>query len=682
MGHSRPPGLLALLTAAALAVLLACPGVAHAQAAGIAPPALAPSDPLSLLDVPYLSQSELLCGGAAAAMVLRYWGQRDIDAQAFAHLVNPAAGGIGTQALVDDLADRGWTAAATAGDDGLLRREIGRGRPVMLLIEDRPGAFHYVVAVGWHERAVVVHDPARAPFIVMPAAEFSRRWAAADRWMAIVLPGDVAGGEESGLTGEPRARDGDVLEPAAGCEALVQGAVAAARAGSLDAAERALASAVACPGPSALRELAGLRLLQRRWDELEALASVLVRDDPADAYAWQLLGVGRFVRGEALDALTAWNHAGQPMLDLVQVDGLSRTRHRVIERLLDVDTGTMLTPGTLVHARRRLAELPSADASRLVYVPQAGGRAELRGTVVEAPRLPRGWGAIGTLAASTLTIREVRVSTGSFTGGGEQFTAAWRFRPHRTLYELGVRAPAPWGGVWGATAFHEERTTTLPTSDRFTGGRLFVADWIGPALRWQLDGGVERWNGQDVRLASRAGVAVASAGDRLTGEGSLSAWSGRSGSFGIAEAGVRLASRSEARGTRVVGELRAQTATAGTPSVLLPAGDTGAVRPLVLRAHPLLQDGRLRADRLGRLTLGASLEVQRWFRPHPLALIAPALFLDVARTSRRSTPGALDDADLGLGVRLAMPGRREVLRIDLATGLRDGRTALSFVLVR
>jgi hypothetical protein len=40
-------------------------------------------EPLALLDVPFISQSELLCGGAAAAMVLRYWGERGISAETF-----------------------------------------------------------------------------------------------------------------------------------------------------------------------------------------------------------------------------------------------------------------------------------------------------------------------------------------------------------------------------------------------------------------------------------------------------------------------------------------------------------------------------------------------------------------------------------------------------------------------
>ena len=35
-----------------------------------------PAETSAVLIVPYLSQTEDLCGGAAAAMIFRYWGDR------------------------------------------------------------------------------------------------------------------------------------------------------------------------------------------------------------------------------------------------------------------------------------------------------------------------------------------------------------------------------------------------------------------------------------------------------------------------------------------------------------------------------------------------------------------------------------------------------------------------------
>ena len=46
-------------------------------------PLFSPRPVADVLDVPFIAQSELLCGGAAAAMVMRYWGERGIDAESF-----------------------------------------------------------------------------------------------------------------------------------------------------------------------------------------------------------------------------------------------------------------------------------------------------------------------------------------------------------------------------------------------------------------------------------------------------------------------------------------------------------------------------------------------------------------------------------------------------------------------
>src|SRR5689334_23319834 len=86
--------------------------------------AAVPASGTPLLDVPYMSQTESLCGGAAAAMVMRYWGARGIDASAFAPLVDRSAAGIRTTALVDDLRHRGWSATAIDGSDNALATEI------------------------------------------------------------------------------------------------------------------------------------------------------------------------------------------------------------------------------------------------------------------------------------------------------------------------------------------------------------------------------------------------------------------------------------------------------------------------------------------------------------------------------------------------------------------------------
>jgi outer membrane translocation and assembly module TamA len=102
-----------------------------------------------------------------------------------------------------------------------------------------------------------------------------------------------------------------------------------------------------------------------------------------------------------------------------------------------------------------------------------------------------------------------------------------------------------------------------------------------------------------------------------------------------------------------------------------------------LRAHPLVVDGVIRDGVIGRRLAYATLEWRRWSRPlRGLARVAPAVFVDGARAWDVGTIGdPRAHADVGGGVRISLPGAG-VVRIDIARGLRDGRTAMSVGLQR
>jgi hypothetical protein len=82
---------------------------------------------------------------------------------------------------------------------------------------------------------------------------------------------------------------------------------------------------------------------------------------------------------------------------------------------------------------------------------------------------------------------------------------------------------------------------------------------------------------------------------------------------------------------------------------------------------------------LGRAVIQGSFELQRWWRVVGPVSAAAAAFVDVAHTALRADQDARDDVDLGIGARVSVPGMPGVLRVDLGKGLRDGRTAVSFV---
>jgi Papain-like cysteine protease AvrRpt2 len=646
---------------------LCCAALVAAQTLSL--PAQEPR-PLQLLDVPFISQSELLCGGAAAAMVLRYWGERGITAESFAALVDRSASGIRTDTLVADLTRRGWMATAVAGSGETMRAELSQGRPVLTLIEDRPSTYHYIVVVAAHERGVVFHDPARAPFLVMSAAEFDRRWRAADRWMAVVVPGPR--GE---ATRPERATVAATVTP---CDQVVAEGVRLAQVNDLEGAERALSAAVGCP--ATMRELAGVRVLQRRWPEAADLASAAVEADRADAYAWKVLATSRFVQNDRLGALEAWNEVGEPRVDLVRFDGLTRTRHRAVEQLVHAPAGEVLSPGDFVRAGRRLAELPSATGTRLEYMPVSGGLAELRGVVSERPVMPAGRLTLAAIGLSAAATREVRLTTGSIVGGGERIEFAWRFWQRRPRVALDIEAPAPWGGIWSAHAYAERQPFNAPDVARAeqTGGRIGMSDWLAARWRWTLTAGVDEWSETGARGAAGAAIQFVSLDARVDGLAEIHLWPGN-GSYATTHANLRARSSTERQGIVFIASGGFETASAPTPLNLWPAGDTGHARAALLRAHPVLDEGRLRVERLGRAFLHGSLEAQRWWRVAGPLRMAAAAFTDLGRTTRRTDSTARGDVDMGLGVRVAVAGIPGVFRADLGKGLRDGATAVSLV---
>src|SRR5918993_676608 len=112
------------------AVLATAATAARASSAQLpVPSSQLPVSGSGILDVPYIQQSEALCGGAAAAMVMRYWGAAGVYAETFASLVNDAARGIRGDALLDDLRGRGWDARSFRGDAALVLNRLRDRQP-------------------------------------------------------------------------------------------------------------------------------------------------------------------------------------------------------------------------------------------------------------------------------------------------------------------------------------------------------------------------------------------------------------------------------------------------------------------------------------------------------------------------------------------------------------------------
>jgi len=163
-------------------------GVGSAFVAAQAPASDSTPSRTAALDVPYLPQSVLLCGGAALAMVERWWGRRGVYAEDFASLVKPALGGILQSEMDSTARARGWDTRALRHSPDVIRENLQLGIPAIALIQVAPDRYHYVVVLGWSDGRVVYHDPAGSPFSAMDETRFTKRWNAAGAWALVVQP--------------------------------------------------------------------------------------------------------------------------------------------------------------------------------------------------------------------------------------------------------------------------------------------------------------------------------------------------------------------------------------------------------------------------------------------------------------------------------------------------------------
>lgn len=738
-----PPGAGPVTAAGALlAAGLALAGAPSATAAGVqadradrapastrsaaphAPPAPRDTASVRIPDVPFVAQTEALCGGAAVSMVLRYWGERGVAAGDFRHLVSGRPAGIRTDDLLDEVRARGWRARRVDGSPESVAGHLQEGRPVIALIRVAPERFHYVVALALTPERALYHDPADGPYRVMGRAEWDEAREAADRWAALALAGEGPPADGSGggseAAGVGSAGEGSGLpEP---CGSLVEAGVREARAGEAGetaetvdtgAAEEALrAAAELCPGrPEPWSELAGLRFREESYGEAALLARrAAERADGGDEYPWRLRGAALYLFGDRRDALRAWNRIGAPAVDHVRVQGLGRgTRHRPALDLLGLEPGTTLTPGGLLRGRRRLAEMPALRRSRVDFRALEGDRVEVRVAAWERRPPTASPTRAAAVAVRAAADRTVRLSWPSPTGGGELVSAAWRWTPGRPALSLEARAPAPAGvaAVWGAEGGWERQSYAAAADppdlvaqgavaagpdDAFEEERrraaLSAAEWLTGRLRARASASLDRWTGGRLGpgdhsyLGGGLGAEWRTAEEEWTARVRAGAWlplaDGRP-SFRSLRVHLRRELGEPGRG--LSGTIRAgvRRASDGAPLALWPGAGTGRGRTPLLRAHPLLEDGRVAGPAFGRSLAHGGAEATIWPGGIGPARLGVAGFVDAAAAARRAAgwPGERAHVDAGTGLRLRVGPGGGTLRLDAAVGLRDGRTALS-----
>jgi hypothetical protein len=653
-------------------------------------------------------------------MVERWWGRRGVYALDFASLVRPASGGILTTDLEAATRDRGWDTRAFRGTPELVRHNLDDGIPVVALIQVARDRYHYVVVVGWSDGRVVYHDPAIAPYTSIDEAAFLARWAGADRWALVIRPArvvpvranadgtlrasaDATVGASANATVGASA-DGRVRASADGeaqvstdstmpCAPWLDRALDAAADNRLDDASTVLEQAGrACPTePLVLRETAGVRFRQGRHPEVIRLASEYLALVPDDELAWQLLATSRYLAGDPGGALEAWNRMGRPTVDLVRIDGVQEIRFRELAGAISLPAGTLLTPSRLALARRRAADVPALRHVSVDYQPVPGGIVEVRAAVLERPMVDPAWQLVAAGAIGAVAQKRVSLRIASPTGGGELWTADWRWESARPRAVFRLDMPADPGlpgiiaieGAWERFRFSRDAGGTATFDETRRSAVVAFAGWIAPWLRTSAGLRFERWSGDQRYLAASVGAQLRARDDRFMMSARTEYAAALTDQPSYTSGAVRAAWASSLGLSRTAWSARIGFDRVGrqAPIGTWPVAGNHLDWALPLRAHSFTSGRSLAGRSAGRGIISAGIAGDHpVHRTGPL-VFAAGLFLDAARivSPADGSPDRLY-LDGGAGLRIGIAeGRLGVVRIDLARSLvADRAAALTF----
>ena len=654
-------------------------------------PVVHPAAPPAILQVPYLPQSELLCGGAALAMVERWWGWRGVQAEDFAAMVRPSLGGIRTADLDSAARARGWETVALRSTAAVAQQLLRDQVPVIALLQVGRDRFHYVVVLGWDADEVVFHDPAVSPFTRLTETEFLSQWAGSEHWALIVRP--ATPGSPGPAADQPPESAPLAPLDSMPCRPWLDRALDAVGANQLDAAGDLLDQAArACPAePLVRRELAGVRFKQGRHVETIQLTAGYLLAEPRDELAWQLLATSRYLTGDRLGALEAWNRIGRPVVDLVVINGSRSLRYRQLVTALGVPPRTMLTPARVALAQRRLQDVPALQDASVSYRAVAGGVVEVEAAVLERPKLAPPWRLAATGLVNALAEKMVMLEGASLTGAGERWLVEWRWERARRRTALRVDVPITLGtpGVVSLEGAREgmrmavDAAAPAVVEDTWRSVRLGFGSWLAAWVRPTGSLGLEQWSGERSYVTFSSGSELRARDDRL--RLSVSAvhavalldhpsWQ-RGGARAMWASSLGL-SRA-AWSVRVGGDWASE----GTPLGAWPVAGGNLSRAIPLRAEPSPRVDLLAGRAAGQSILhgGLSGDVPV-HRVGPLVLAVGA-FLDGARVAASADATVQDRnyLDGGVGIRVGVAeGELGLLRIDLARGLlADHRSALT-----
>jgi predicted double-glycine peptidase len=635
----------------------------------------------SSLDVPFVAQRKDTCGAAALAMVLRYWGDDASHDEVARTLLTPELHGIAGSRLAEFARGRGMEAVAYRGDMTNLREFVGKGRPLIVAWDMGRGRYHDVVVVGVDggRDAVIVHDPAAGASRSVKSGTFERRWQGAGYWTLVVARAKAAAAPPS-------------------YEELVARGVAAGQGGHYAEAEETLQRAIAmAPSrPEARVELAGLRFLEKKYEDAAAgFASALIYQ--ADPYAREMLAASLHLAGHTEDALKEWNRLGQPRLDQVTIDGLVHTRDHVVSRELTLTPEGVLELGRYRETRLRLEELGIFSRIALRPLPKELGRVDLEVDLAER----HGFGdrfQLGIQSAVYAVRKKVVLRYFNLAGEGINLGIDYKWQKTEPHLKGSVEWPRPFGLP---ANLRIEALRARPSYDlgqaftlRTRGGGVSLRRVVGPGtvaeVGWRIRDrtfGAARPDASDGRISGyRLGLDhrfVDRRRNRLDGSARFfQALSGLGSdvSYPLGQVALRYQgfislpdgkpiARSALAAQMILGRGGPRTP---LDEMFTPGASSEMDYPL--RGHYVRRNGVLGGTAIGRDLDLLNVELRQRIVDGKHFQLGAVAFYDGARLDVTAQGGERKMNDVGVGLRLAMRGL--LMRLDYGHSLTgDGKNA-------
>jgi hypothetical protein len=538
------------------------------------------------------------------------------------------------------------------------------GVPPILLLESGATRLHYVVLVGLEDDATWIHDPNFGPARKIPREELMRRWRASGYWALVVTPSGSARAPPPARASEPTRSSAEASERDRALALRSQSAPTSPRGATPEGA----------PTTSAL-DTATERLRTGDLDGARAAARDLLQGDENEAaIGRRILATGWFLDGNRSRALDEWNALGEPVIDLVLIEGMAATRYQVAADRMALEYGELLTSTSLSLARRRLSQLPVVQASRVDYRPLPDGTVEVQASVLERRRAP-GPTAIVAQAARGFLNRRVALEVGPLIAAGDRWRAAGSWEPGQRYLRGSVSAPSPplpgvatVGVEWRRERFDLQASqsgaeTPALVTERRRRGSLELQEWVHPRLRLDASVALESWEvtswsrepgelepgdaparmvsgGLAARWATDDDTWLLARGDRWTG-------SGRSFGRGSLEGGTAVPDGARREWLLRVGGIAVSS---DAPRMIWPGAGSDRVREPLLRAHGLVANNAIGGPAFGRQLVHGTAEHRLFGHLGPTRLGA-SVFVDAAYARFRG--GALRDrgfVDVGAGV--------------------------------